>query len=155
MTMNIALTELMDKWKSQYIHHKTVHLGGNGVHHSDPSLWDRMSPVTTPSIPLQLWLSGHILHRLLPANDQDHWVITKAKLFLPEEAGPLWLTTCLQANASSIQLHPTSFPSPFIGARPALVWRLQTYSCSLFPYLSINFLDIYFHLGACFLHDPN
>lgn len=107
--MSIALTELQDKWRSQHIHQKTAPLGGHGVYHSDPPLWDGMSPMT----PLQLWLWGHILPRLLPANDQDHWAITKAKLFLPDEAGPLWWTTCLQAKASPIQLHPPSFPQSF------------------------------------------
>lgn len=145
--MSTALTELLDKWRSQYIHQKTAPLGGHGVHHSDPfmrSSWDESNVHTIT--PLQHWLWG-------PPSPGYSQPITKTtepllKLVkqLPSDGPSAFRPRLLPFNC--ILLPP---PSPFIGARPALVWRLQTYSCSLFPLSFSKFLGCLLPSGCLLL----
>lgn len=57
--------------------------------------------------------SKDTLPSLVPANDQECWVITKARPFLPDETDLFWWTILLQPKASPIQLHSSYFPLSF------------------------------------------
>lgn len=145
--MSIALTELLDKRRSQYIHQKTAPFGGHGVHHSDPFYENQLGWVQCPHHQLLAALALRPpIPRLLPASNQDHWAITKPVKQVPSDGQSASRPRLLTFNC--MLLPP---PSPFTGARPVLVWRLQTYSCSLFPLAFSKFLGCLLPSGCLLL----